>query len=346
MDKIKEIISMCKDLTALELQEIIDGLQMQKSHHTESELIQTRKEIVLGQGYQCPHCESKKYSIHDRTKKFVRLQCKDCKKKYSEHTGTVLAGLHKPHLWPRLVELTMEGRSLRYIAKDLQISLPTAFTWRHKLLCAIKADQKAKKLSGIVEVDEKEFYLNEKGSRNLDRKALKRPSDRLDKPQKDKKLTVMVTVERKSRKSSMKLVKKGRLDKKTLDKELLTRINKKTTTLCTDAHPTYYGWSNDNDLPHYWVVARKGQFTYQDIYHVQNINSLNSRFNKWFDRFNGVASKYLSNYLNYFNLLENTKKHKDKFQRVIFEILKSSTVKDEYDNINSSFKRFYSSPSI
>jgi len=49
----------------------------------------------------------------------------------------------------------------------------------------------------------------------------------------------MVTVERKSRKSSMKLVKKGRLDKLTLDKELLDKLNKKKTTLCTDAHPTY-----------------------------------------------------------------------------------------------------------
>ena len=35
----------------------------------------------------------------------------------------------------------------------------------------------------------------------------------------------------------------------------------------------------------------------EDIYHIQHINSLHSNLKRWMSRFNGVATKYLSNYL-------------------------------------------------
>jgi len=346
MKTLQEIIKSCQGLSDPELRALIIELQQRQQKHTEEQMVRTRKEIVQANGYQCPKCMSKSYGIHDRSKKYLRLVCKDCGKKYSEHTGTVLAGLQKPELWPRFIELTLEGRSLRYIAAELDIDLVTSFNWRHKFLSSLHEEGNSKKLSGIVEVDEKEFEISEKGSRNLNRKPYKRNSDRKDKLDKGNKLTVMVTVERKSRKSSMKLVKKGRLDKLTLDKELLTKINKKKTTLCTDAHPTYYGWTNDHDIPHYWVIASKGEHTYQGIYHVQNINGHNSRFEKWFSRFNGVASKYLNNYLGYFNLLEKIKKHQDKFQRTLFEILQSSATIQQYHNIEKEFMQIINPPLI
>lgn len=32
-------------------------------------------------------------------------------------------------------------------------------------------------------------------------------------------------------------------------------------------------------------------------YHVQNVNAYHSRFKRWLERFHGVATKYLPNYL-------------------------------------------------
>jgi len=344
METINQLLIKAKQLPADELRQLIAELQQQQLGHSEEQMIQTMREINQADGYHCPCCGSTSYGIHDRKKKYIRLVCKSCGKKYSEHTGTVLCGLHKPELWPRFVELTIEGRSLRYIRDELNIGLQTAFNWRHKFLSALTSSEEPGQLSGIVEVDEKEFDISDKGSKKLNRKPYKRPSDRPDRMAKNEKLIAMVTVERKSRKSSMKLVKKGRLDKQTLDKELLTRINKKKTTLCTDAHPTYYGWTGDHDIPHYWVVASKGEHTFEGIYHVQNINSHNSRFEKWFGRFNGVASKYLNNYLSYFSLLEKTKKHQDKFQRTLFEMLKSSNALLAYSNIDSDYREILSPP--
>lgn len=36
---------------------------------------------------------------------------------------------------------------------------------------------------------------------------------------------------------------------------------------------------------------------YLNIYHIQHINSLHSNLKRWMSRFNGVATKYLSNYM-------------------------------------------------
>ena len=342
MKALNEILAKCQELSPYDIQVLIGELQKQQLAHSEDQLIRTRKEIIQAKGYQCPACKSKSYGVHDRTKKYLRLVCKNCGKKYSEHTGTAISGLHKPELWPRFIELTLEGLTLRKISKELSISLQTTFDWRHKFLSSLQSEKDSKKLSGIVEVDEKEFDISDKGSRYLQRKPYKRPTDRENRQEKDDKLTVMVTVERKSRKSSMKLVKKGRLDKLTLDKELLDKLNKKKTTLCTDAHPTYYGWTGDHDIPHYWIIASKGEHTYEGIYHVQNINSHNSRFETWFRRFNGVASKYLNNYLGYFELMEKIKKHQDKFQRTLFEILGSSKTIQLYRSIDKDYKQFIS----
>jgi hypothetical protein len=40
------------------------------------------------------------------------------------------------------------------------------------------------------------------------------------------------------------------------------------------------------------------------IYHIQNVNAYHSRLKKWIAKFNGVATKYLANYLGWHRLRE------------------------------------------
>jgi len=40
------------------------------------------------------------------------------------------------------------------------------------------------------------------------------------------------------------------------------------------------------------------------IYHIQNVNAYHSRLKRWMQRFNGVATKYLDNYLIWFRFLD------------------------------------------
>ena len=38
------------------------------------------------------------------------------------------------------------------------------------------------------------------------------------------------------------------------------------------------------------------------IYHIQNVNNIHSLMKKWMVRFDGVASKYLENYMNWYRI--------------------------------------------
>ena len=42
----------------------------------------------------------------------------------------------------------------------------------------------------------------------------------------------------------------------------------------------------------------------EGIYHIQHINAVHSKFKKWMNRFNGVATKYINNYMYWFKWLQ------------------------------------------
>lgn len=42
----------------------------------------------------------------------------------------------------------------------------------------------------------------------------------------------------------------------------------------------------------------------EGIYHIQHVNAHHGKLKKWMDRFNGVATKYLANYMYWFKWLQ------------------------------------------
>lgn len=48
-----------------------------------------------------------------------------------------------------------------------------------------------------------------------------------------------------------------------------------------------------------------GKQRVKGVYHIQNVNSYHSCLNKWMDRFNGVATKYLQHYLAWFRYIDS-----------------------------------------
>ena len=67
--------------------------------------------------------------------------------------------------------------------------------------------------------------------------------------------------------------------------------------LVSDGNPTYEAFCKAEKISHEIVNIRQGQRVTKGAYHVQNVNAYHSRFKSWLDRFHGVATKYLPNYL-------------------------------------------------
>jgi len=72
------------------------------------------------------------------------------------------------------IECMVEGKSLRQICDQLEITLTTTFTWRHKFLNALKRLER-EWFKGVLEVDETHLLESRKGDRHImDRSARKR----------------------------------------------------------------------------------------------------------------------------------------------------------------------------
>ena len=252
--------------------------------------------------HRCPHCHSNKICKNGRTGKAQQFICNNCHKNYSIKTNTIWQNTHKSiELWQEYIELFSQGLALRKIVEkmDKKISLPTAFYWRHKILKFLSKnnDDGNNKLGGIIEADETFFEESQKGSRNVKgRDARKRGYTSYSYTKKNK-VCVLTAIDR-NKASFTKPVGFGGLEKD--DVVLLQRHLVKNSVLITDGNRTY------RNLHNVKLKSLKFGKAENKVYHLNNINNFHSMLKKFMIRFNGVATKYLDYYVEYFkNIKDN-----------------------------------------
>ena len=229
-------------------------------------------------------------------------------------TGTPVAWLKKKAKWRTYLRCMLSGYSLRRCAEATGICLQTSFDWRHKILSGFKA-LSPDTFTGISESDDIFFLHSEKGSRHLQRKARKRGGKAAKAGINDEHVAVIVTADREGHKD-MQIAGRGRISKQALDRVLGSKVNE-NTILCTDSHRSYTAFAKSKQLDHHKILVSKGQYVKDKVYHVQHVNSDVQRLRKWMDRFNGVSTKYLQNYLDWFLILERIKHTTDKGVRFL-----------------------------
>lgn len=252
----------------------------------------------------CPSCSSCSISGNGKFKGVQRYVCRDCNKYFRDSTGSLTYNLKKGELLPKYLYNMLLGYSIKKCSEQTGVCVQTSFDWRHKILNSFN-ELRPTDFGGIVESDDIFFLESEKGSRSITRKSRKRGSKATKRGISNQQVSVVITQDRKQSKE-MVVVKKGRITKKSLDKVLGGRI-KEGTTLCTDSHRSYTAFTKANGIEHQKFIANKGQRVKDKIYHVQNVNNTASRLRNWMKPFNGVATKYLQNYLNWFMILEKIK---------------------------------------
>ena len=102
----------------------------------------------------CPHCGGIRTT---RTNHKMPYHCKDCRKRFSVRTGTILAESNIPlHKWLMamyLLNTNLKGVSSMKLSRDLDITQKTAWFLAHRIRKAFEDQQDAKFVSP-VEVDE------------------------------------------------------------------------------------------------------------------------------------------------------------------------------------------------
>jgi transposase-like protein len=270
------------------------------------EYISNRREKLINKQAGCPHCSSLKFYRFGKDKGSIRFMCKECKRTFTEYSGTWLAGLHKKELVNDYLDLMHEQKSLDMIKAVLHINKKTAFDWRHKILSSFE-DVEKQGFNGIIESDETFFLKSDKGSKQLTHKGRKRGGSSSKRGISNDQVAVIVTADRKGS-MDLSVATMGRIGKKDIQDAIGNRISK-GSILCTDGHVSYKGFAKDENLTQVVLRADLKQYVKQGIYHIQNVNSLHNKVKKWIDStFWGVSTKYLQNYMNWFRIEEAFRK--------------------------------------
>jgi len=328
----------------MEIREILNNLSFSDREHLYNELnnefgnyssvIKISSEINPDKKITCPHCESSNIYGHGSYKGRKRYQCQECNKTFNDYTGTAISGIHDIQKFEKFIEMSIESPTIRKVASSLNINIKTSFDWRHKLLSSMSKSN-GDRFRGIVECDDKQLDINEKGRRNLKRKAYKRPSDRKTKRGvSNDKVSIMVATDRENN-PTMKFAKIGRIDEDSVNKTIGDFIDSKNV-LCSDSHPSIKLWAKNKGLEHHTFIASKHHVK-NKCYHVQHVNSLDNLYERWVKRFYGVSTKYLSQYLNWFVLIRKLKKSVSPIKDIVKAILSENNTIEIFREIENNY---------
>lgn len=245
----------------------------------------------------CPHCQAPAQQLRPwgRSHGLARMRCHACGKTCNALTGTPLAHLRKREQWLGYARALIQGVSVRQAARSCGVDKNTAFLWRHRFL-KMTATHRAAHESGIVEADETFFLESFKGQRKLPRAPRKRGGVGAAWEH----IAVLVVRDRSGQTADFRL---QAIDAPHISAVLRPLVDK-DAILCTDGARVYQAVARELSLTHRAINVQQGIRVVDGAFHIQNVNAYDSRLKQWMQRFHGVATKYLENYLGWRRMLE------------------------------------------
>jgi transposase-like protein len=248
-------------------------------------------------GDSCPRCGSARVHRWGRFGARQRYRCLRCDRTFSDFTATPLAYIKHADRWLAYCTCVAASLSIRASARSTGIHPSTAFRWRHRLFDDLRADR-LPRLTGIVEAVELSLDYSEKGAR---RRRNSRPAHGRT-PVLGNRVVALFTCDRNGRTQSLFAGQRPLLAAQ-LRSVLLPWLAPPCSLLaCTGPYSPYSAICDGTA-----IVFRSTQprITPQNdaSLHVRNAAGLRRRFVLWLNRFRGVATRYLPNYLRWFDFL-------------------------------------------
>ena len=280
-------------------------LSVRQRHIAQRELQQpslpSRINALLPDCPACPHCHAQPDQLAPWgwTRGLRRYRCKQCLRTCSTLTKTPLARLRKSQCWQAYAQALIDGLTVRAAARRCGVSKNTAFLWRHRFLRAM-AEHRADHEGGIVEVDETFFLESFKGQHVWSRPARQRGGKGRTRGTGPDYIPVVVVQDREGHLADFQL---EQLDARHV-KAVLAPLVDKDAVLCSDGAGVYASFARSQGLSHQVLHNRAGQRVISGAYHIQHVNGYHRRLKEWMERFHGVATSYLKNYLGWRRMLE------------------------------------------
>lgn len=312
MVNVRNLMKDAESLSASELKLVADKI-MKLLHASECE-----PSCVSQSASKCRNCGTEGSVIKfgkDKNGK-QRYKCKCCAATFTDTSYSVVSHSHcSTDKWMEYIKLLLMGTSLAKTAEICGISVRTAFIWRHKILSVLQKDQDNRVMNGIIEADDMFFSISYKGNHSkskkftMPRKSYQRGNDNT--APLCEKVCVMCAIERKGNVYGG-VIGLGAASTYTLKHVFDDRILDDSIVV-TDKASGLKKYFETRSLEHIQTAARINSRSplsppeIKGVYHIQNVNNLHHRFRRFMHDYNGVATKYLSNYLNLYIWIENHK---------------------------------------
>ena len=160
------IIKSLENLTEYEQQQVFNFLEEKLVFGSLSTQIKDGiKESRFASGKVCPHCKGNDVSRNGKYNCKQRYICKSCNKTFTDFTFSPCYHSKKDSSkWLEYIKCMVAGYSIRKCEEIVEITVPTSFAWRHKILDALRLYIGTGHVSGLVEADETFFRLSYKGN--------------------------------------------------------------------------------------------------------------------------------------------------------------------------------------
>ena len=293
--KFSKLIEASDDLTLGQRRLLLKRLEEAEHQQQIVEWIEPKQ----GKRPACPYCKTEDPIRWGRSHGLSRFRCRNCKRTFNALTSTPLAHLRHKEQWPTFAKTMIEGKSVRASAQACGVHYTTTFRWRHRFL-RLPEEKQAQVLQGIAEADETFLLRSQKGERGLQRQPRKRGGKAVKPGRSREQVCVLVARDRAGATLNRVLAE---FSKDTLV-NMLQPVLAEDTLLCSDGHAVYKAFAADAGVVHKVVNLSAGIRVVEKVFHIQNVNAYHSRVKTWLRRFNGVATKYLPNYLGWYRWLD------------------------------------------
>jgi transposase-like protein len=235
-------------------------------------------------GRECPYCSSHRILGKGKYRGRKRYICKDCGKSYNDLTGTPFEGIRDLEKMYKYIACMVNGYSIRKAATMVGISIVTSFNWRHRLLDKFKLLPSVR-MKNVLELREKTIPFSAKGQRKPVPKKLL-----------EAKVSVIFSCDRVGKVDSDSVFTKD-FTKNKLFKRLEGKLTNHSEVIS----------DNRGIMKSLSGIMKQVTNSNNDLYsHNQLARAVVLIWEEWMVRFKGVATKYLNNYLHWFDYLENS----------------------------------------
>lgn len=245
-------------------------------------LYEMRRKLIK----ECPHCKSTNFIKYGKYNGIQRYKCKCCKRTFSLTTNSVwYYSKKKVDTWTNFIETMMEKETLRVAARQVKISLATAFFWRHKIMDAICKENQVSKLEDSVHILCKKVLENHKGSRHIEKHNAN--------------YIWIVTAKGANDQIISEPISKRIWSYQAFNKIIYSKISEKAVIK---------GYANR----YICGVAKKHNEKFhrkEEVERDKIVENYMGMYCRWFSSFRGVATKYLKEYLNWFMMFYRERKY-------------------------------------